>query len=188
MLKLAMSYCINHDIISKADIPILEYHLRKSIVNNLFLIPLFAIGIIISDALTTVSFLGTFYYLRKYMNGFHAKTLVGCFILSVFAEVVLLSIAKKEYPLLMIVFLVLPSSLIVWFLSPFNHPNMGLSDVEYVSCKYHSRLHLTILLLILVVSSILAEHRIENGICFGIILASGMLGLAYIIEGRDKNA
>lgn len=185
IVEMLVSYCERHGIIQKEDIPMLKYCVEKKLYSFLMLVSLFVIGVLISDFMTVISFLVTFVYLRQMTNGYHAKAAVSCFAGSLFLEVSILECAKYDYPFWAILLMTSVSAMIIWKFAPFNHPNMNLSDAEIAACKDSSRKRLFLIILIMVFSFVLSETRIVKGICFGIILAAGLLGFAYIMKRRD---
>ena len=185
IVEVLVSYCERHGIIQTEDIPMLKYCVEKKLYSFLMLIPLFVVGVLISDFLTFISFLGAFVYLRQMTNGYHAKTATRCFVGSPFLEVGILECAKYDYPFWVILLMTSASVMIIWKFAPFNHPNMNLSDGEIAACKNSSKKRLVLIISIMALFYVLSEIRIVKGICFGVILAAGLLGFAYIMKRRN---
>ncbi len=188
MGKAILTYCVTHGIVSEEDIPTLDYCIYKTITSKITVIMLAVIGTLFSDVFTTVAFLYAFCSLRKTINGFHAKTISGCLFGSVTLEFLLLTLARQEYSLIVKLILIFLSSCIIWSLAPFNHPNMNLSKDEIDACRHASRKQLLFLLTLVAASYVASKQRILNGLCAGIVLAAGLLSLAYLINYiRRKN-
>lgn len=180
-----LSYCISHDVVAEDDIPMLRYCIEKRFYTFVTFIPLVAVGIRIAGVLTTGSFLGTFIYLRKMTNGYHAKTPGRCFVGSLLLESLLLSCTKRDLPLLPILIMTAASVVIIWNYAPYTHPNMNYSPNEVVACRALSRKRVLIVIFIMGVCYLFYEPHIIVGMGFGIILAAGLLGLANIMKQRS---
>ena len=186
MIELFVKYCIQHRIIDIDDIPILRYCIEKKFYSLIVSIPLCIVGIWLSDLLTTLSFLGTFYFLRSTTNGYHAENVGICFVSSLFVECFLFICSEPFLSHTMIIVITMLCVAIIWWLAPYNHPNMDLCMDEIYACRASSRKRITILVVFLIVSSILSEERIINGLTLGIVLTAGLLSIAYIKEWRNK--
>ncbi len=183
-----VSFCACHNIVSEDDIPTLRYCIEKRLYSLLIYMPLILLGSLISNHLTTVSFLWAFSYLRRMTNGFHAKTPFLCFLGSFILFLFVLAFAMKEYPLWVILILTSVSAMIIWILAPYNHPSMNYSTDEISACKKSAKIRLIITFSIMMVFYLTSESRIVNGIFFGIILVAALLGIAYIIDRRRQHA
>lgn len=177
-----LSYCISHDVVAEDDIPMLRYCIEKRFYTFVTFIPLVAVGIRIAGVLTTVSFLGTFIYLRQMINGHHAKTPGRCFIDSLILESLFLSCTKHDLPLWPILIMTAASIMIIWNYAPYAHPDMNYSPDEILACRVLARRRVLIVISIMVGCQLIRETHIVTGICFGLILATGLLGFAYILD------
>lgn len=183
------NYCLRNDIISSNDLPLLRYCLEKKLYTFLVSVPLFVLGVVLTDFITTISFLWSFYFLRKSTNGFHAKTAIGCFIGSICIEYLLLQFICPFLSLPIVAVLIALSSASIWRLAPFNHPNMNLSPDEVMACRTSSRRHLTILIsLIFLFYYIFSAIQIIKGITIGIALDAFLLNIAYFFKWRNLYA
>ena len=182
-------FCISHDVVAEDDIPMLRYCIEKRLYTILTFIPLLVVGIPIAGVLTTVSFLATFIYLRQMTNGYHAKTHGRCLMSSLFLEIIILEFSKCNQPLFVRVSMTVASSIIIWKLSPYNHPNMHYSNDEILVFRINSRKRLVITIITMCLFYCFSEISIVNGMCFGIVLAATLLGFAHIINcGRKSDS
>lgn len=175
-------YCISHDVVAEDDIPMLRYCIEKKLYTFVTFIPLVIVGILIAGVLTTVSFLWTFIYLRQMTNGYHAKTPGRCIIGSLLLESLLLLCTKHNLPLWSILMMTVASALIIWNSAPYAHPNMNYSSDEILACRALARMRLLIVISIMGGCQLICETHIVVGICFGLILAAGLLGFAYLLD------
>ena len=173
-------YFIQHNLIEEDELPMFRYCVEKRIFSAIAFIPLFILGIIWTNVLTTISFLGAFSYLRSTTNGFHANKAGTCFFFSILIEFIIFRfVIAILTPRIILVSLIL-SLVTIFFLAPYNHPNMALTCDEIRACRVLSRKRAIILLIAFLVSNILALTDVAIGLFLGIALVSVLLCLAYI--------
>ena len=107
--------------------PWLEYGIETRITAIIGLVPFTILAIKLSDIPTTLAFLATFNFLRKRVGGYHANSVLGCMLLSLFLEVLFLGAFLPK--LNMVVFFISNgvSLAIIYFMAPYVHPNMNFS-------------------------------------------------------------
>lgn len=172
--------CIRHGIIKAEDVPIFRYCMEKRLLSTLLLCPLFFLGIQCASVVTTLSFLGAFSYLRSMTNGYHATKPGTCFVFSVLIELLLFKCVIPRLSIYIVIVSTLLSSIAIFYLAPYNHPNMDLSHKEIKACRAESRKRLAILLFLLILSTLLSWSEMFVGLFLGIVLVSVLLCLAYI--------
>lgn len=181
-----VNYCFKHKIISSEDIPLFQYCIEKKIYSFLITIPLFFLGIFLSEFQITVSFLSSFFYLRSVVNGYHAQTLCGCFAGSIILEIIALKLVDPVLTIKSTALFLFMSFTIIWYKAPYNHPNMNLSPGEILACRESSHQRLIIVIVILLYSHLTKRMQIFRGMTLGIIFTAGLLNLAYV-NSRRKN-
>lgn len=164
-----------------------QYGLEKRISTVLTSVIFFLIATKISGFLVAFAYLGSFYFLRVRINGYHAKTYIGCLLASIFLEVILL---KGVVPLLnkgitVLLNAISFSAILIW--APFNHPNINLSDSELHACKIGARIRVGILILLEIICAVSNEGRLLLGITLGNTMAAGLLAIAIIRKGENTN-
>lgn len=172
--------CIDRNYVTQENAPWLRYALEKRMTSLLTFIPLCVIGLLLTNPETFLSFYLTFYLLRSLTNGWHAKTFLSCLVSSIMGEFVFLGVLSKLQNTAVIYIFVSVSVLLLWMLSPYNHPNMRLAKEEMVACKYSVRKRLVLLALILIALEMLHIEHCVKGIQIGIIMVAFTLLLAYI--------
>lgn len=172
--------CIEKGYVTPEKAPWLCYALEKRITSLLTFIPLCIIGLLLTNPATFLSFYFTFYLLRSLTNGWHAKTFLSCLVSSIMGEFVFLGVLSKLRHTAVIYIFVSISVLLLWMLSPYNHPNMRLAEDEIAACKYSVRKRLVLLALILIALEVLHMEHCTIGIQIGIIMVAFTLLLAYI--------
>lgn len=180
-------YCLRNNIISEDDVAWFRYGIEKRVSTVIVGIPVFTLAIILSNIYTASAFFASFYLLRSRTNGYHAKTIWGCFISSVVCIVLCM---YAFYPLLNTKWIILLSvfcAAMIFWLAPYNHPNMNYTDNEYRACKKSSRLRAVGLCLCTIVSCSLGFDRIASGLFLGVAMAVSLLCLAHILNRGENN-
>ncbi len=176
--------CLEHGLVTAENVPWLKYAIEKRISMLLGFLPCCIISICLADIWVTVTFLGSFYLLRSRCNGFHAKTFLGCIIISFSLELFFLLVI---YPLLTplisgIVFVV--SACLLLILAPFDHPNMHYTQAELAALKKSVKVRMAGLAITFAVLEVLQLWKPANGLTIGIAMTALLLCLAYI-SGKE---
>lgn len=178
--------CLNNGYITQEQAPWLRYGIEKRITSFLISIPMLIVGSWISSPAITISFYVSFCLLRTRTNGIHAKSFGGCFILSILTEVVFLGVLPRFWNNVVAIVLLIASTIPIYFLAPYNHPNMDLSSEELVECARSAKRRLLILILLLIVLRVLHINQLATGILLGIVMVAVTLTFAYILKGESK--
>lgn len=178
--------CLNNGYITQEQALWLRYGLEKRISTFLISIPMLIVGSWISSPVMAVSFYTSFCLLRSRTNGIHAKSFGGCFILSILTEVVFLGVLPRFWNNVVAIVLLIASTISIYFLAPYNHPNMDLSSEELVECARSAKRRLFALILFLVVMRILQFNQLAAGVLLGIVMVAVTLTFAYIPKGERQ--
>lgn len=185
-IDLFVNYCIAKKIVSPADSAWLKYGLEKRIYTLLVAIPFWIVAVILTDAYTAIAFFICFYCLRRRTNGFHANSIWLCFIFSLLFEILFLGILSPQLNTTANLVLSIISTTIIFYLAPYNHPNMHLSANEIAACQTSSRFLSCGILLCIIVFSVVDMAALVSGCSLGLAMAACLLCLAYIIKGGKK--
>lgn len=172
--------CIEKRIITQAQAEWFVYGVEKRLSTILAAIPCFYVAILLSDLTCATFFFATYFYIRRFSGGYHAKTVCGCIFFSLATEIVVLGIVCSIGSHLFFLLCILPCMLIIHLLSPCNHPNLHLTEVEVSACKKHTRIRILMVALAFFVSYVSGVRTILQGITAGCILASMTLLLGQI--------
>lgn len=176
------NFCIRHGLIQADDLPMLRYCIEKRFYSAVVFLPLFVLGCIWTNLVTTVAFLGAFSYLRSTTNGFHAESPATCFICSVLIEFVLFVYILPHITTGIAIITLIISTVIIFAMAPFNHPNMGMTAKEICACRKLSKRRLIFLFLVFLISLALSWTDATAGLILGIALVAVLLCLAYIFN------
>lgn len=87
-------YCVKEAFIKPEEVLWFKYGLEKRLSTIIVGIPFLIIAFLISDFLCAISFFATYFFVRKYIGGYHAKTVYGCIIFSLTVELVFLIVVR----------------------------------------------------------------------------------------------
>lgn len=181
-IEIIVEFCIRQGYVTKEKAPWLHYALEKRVTSVLIFIPLCIIGLLITSAITFFSFCFTFYLLRSVCNGWHAKTISRCLICSIIAEIVFLVVLPNLCGSITSDICLAISIASIWWLAPYNHPDMNLSEAEISVCKKCVKKRLIFLAFSLVVARIFQLTDCCDGIQLGVFMTAITLILGYIMR------
>lgn len=172
--------------VSQDDAPWLRYAIEKRLVTVMAFVPLLAIGILVTNPLTAIAFLITFYSLRTRTNGFHAKTIGSCFLYSILGEVFFLRVVPMVWNGIISAIILAVSSILIWILAPYNHPNMKMSSAEIIACANSAKYRLSMLIFVMIGLFACKQYQLIQGILLGIVMTASMLVIAYCIKQPNQ--
>lgn len=172
--------CIEKGYVTSEKAPWLHYALEKRITSVAIFIPLCAIGLLLTNAATLLSFYITFYLLRSLTNGWHAKTFLRCYICSIVGEVAFLGALLDFWNPVLARISTVAASVLIWILAPFNDPNIGLTADETVECKRIIKRRLLLLTIAITMLRFMRDTHFACGAELGILMTALTLLLAYI--------
>lgn len=179
-VDMVVQKCVKEEYITQEDAPWLHYAIEKKLSSILISIPFLTFGIFLSKPGVAVAFYTGFCFLRERTSGIHAKTIAGCFVLSLLFEYLFLGILFWRLRIGWIIFLAVISSVVIYLYAPYNHPNMGFSTKERRICSHKAKIRLLIIIVLSVLFFLLGQHTIASGLCLSIAMAAFLLVFAYI--------
>lgn len=138
------------------------------------------IGILMHKVVSTILFLIVFLTLRHSVGGFHMKTPVGCYLISILlfigcmkaGETNLLHLPSLQNGL------IVGNVIFVFLLAPVDHPNLRLNQREKALCRKASRIK--ILIVWIVEITLTGFDRVSDYIPY-IVLGMCMSGFGMIL-------
>ncbi len=174
-----VAICVQKGYVSQDTAPWLKYALERRIVSLIAFIPLLMIGFLIVSPATVLAFFVTFCLLRSRTNGFHAKTVGRCLLYSMIGEIFFLGVLPMVWNDVIACVTLAVSIILIWFLAPYNHPNMDLSLEEIAACAKSAKWRLCILLLVMIMFHVCEQSDFVTGIAIGIVMTASTLVIAY---------
>lgn len=182
-----VSYCITNGYVDSSNEDWLRYGIEVRLVTLYVLIPFFILACFLVGPLCAIPFFASFFYLKRFTSGYHAKSPHGCLLISLLLEVFFLVII---YPMLNSVGILLFDFLCfvsIYFLAPYNHPGLHLTSEERNALVCASRRTTIILILGDLICTYGGLASIAKGIASGIAMAAFSLCLAYIADWRKTH-
>ncbi len=147
------------------------------------------ISFVIRKSIPSILFLLFFLSLRKRTGGFHFRTFAKCYLATVVAYIIIVSISpilSENLYFLLVIFII--AICCIEFIGTVNHPNMNLDDTEFLEEKKKARclaliLGNTICILLLFKIDILYISYMS----MAIILDAFLLVFAKLIKQEVKN-
>lgn len=178
------TYCLDRGIVDSADESWFHYGLEKRLISILYMIPLSVLAALLSNVPAAISYLVGYRLLRESISGYHAETPAKCLCLSVLTELLFFC---GLYPHLCFVVLVISNVLSVgaiFFLAPYNHPNMHLSEEEILALRPRGRILAITMALIALLCWFSGLRSISYGLTIAVTMYAFLLCMAYIIDWR----
>lgn len=183
MVKLA-HYCVEKQIIENRHFDWFVYGLEKRLSTIFLSVPFVILAIAISNVPCAISFFLSFFFLRGYIGGFHARTVLGCLIISLLSESAIFFFVYPFLSPLVIVCITIICIVCIFMLSPYNHPNMHLTSGEIAACRKKGRIRTFVTSSVIAFTCMFGLDEIAKGLTLGIALTTAMLCLGYIYDRR----
>lgn len=125
------NWLVRTQVITEEEKELYQYGIFQIIVNLLDILSIFIMAILFHKVWATCFYIVFFCMLRKYAGGYHAKTVSGCYMITVgFATIMLLIIRFYKLPLMGLTAMWLISGAIVFLFAPVQNCNKELDEME----------------------------------------------------------
>lgn len=177
------SYFVINGIIADEEREIYSYGLHQGLLIIINIMTTLFIGFLFKEVWEIIVFMIAYIPLRSYGGGYHAKTELRCYFLSV-ALMIALLLLIKFIPITKISILTLSSIsvVIIYILAPVEDKNKALNDTESKIYKRKTRIILSIEILAVLLLYIWEFKKFSLIISVAIFMVSLMM-----IAGRIKN-
>ncbi len=177
LYKRLSSFLIKNENISKDDRELYEYALKILIQGIVNIVITIFIGFLFNMIKECFCFFITFFILRKFTGGLHAKKYVNCLLSSL--VIMLFSLFCIKYleqnnKQILFIIVVITSIIFICFFSPLDNQNKKLSINEKKTFKYFTILFSTVFLIIVLVL-IMKKSFLAYSFGMGIIIVSILL-------------
>ena len=177
------SNCVEEKIIAQQELDWLVYGLERRITSTASAVFFLIVGIYLANALSVITFMVSFYFLRVRTNGYHANSFVACLFFSLVLEMIFLKFVLPIVNLLVFLLLNFASLFVIFLLAPFANRNMHLNEEEFKACRKSSRIRISALFAVAILLYTFGEFNVSKGITLGITMTALLLIIAYI---KDK--
>ena len=173
----------NNNIINSEDMELYSYGLKQGIIMLINLLTTLAIGLVFNMLAESVILTVAYIPIRIYSGGYHSRTQLSCYVVSVIITIAeLLLIKNLHINIYISLVLSIVFGLIILVLSPVEDENKPLDSTEIAVYKKRSRNILFFELLIVYLLIYLKVFNIAN--C--ILMSLGLMALMLIV-GKLKN-
>ena len=183
MIARITEYCVRKDIISSSDAEWFSYGLVQRSEKLIAICFLFPLGCLLSSFSTSLVFYLSFFLLRTHTNGYHAKTSAGCLLFSICSECVLFLLILPYLKGSASLWILTLSTIIIFWLAPYDHPNLHMTKEELAASRRMARLTVLILDMALILSLGAKFYAFANGIALGLGFTAFLLIVAH---GKQK--
>ncbi len=183
MIARITEYCVRKDIISSNDAEWFSYALVQRSEKLITICFLFPLGWLLSSFSTSLAFYLSFFLLRTRANGYHAKTSAGCLLFSVCSECVLFLLILPYLKSATSLWILALSTITIFWLAPYNHPNLHMTKEELAASRHMARLTVLILDMALILSLSTKFYAFASGIVLGLGFTAFLLIVAH---GKQK--
>lgn len=147
--RIANALC-ESNLICNDDREIYQFGIEIALLKCIHVITMLIIGAVFGLFFESVIFIVCYSILRDYAGGYHAKTKVGCYVIS-WVMIILVIIVVKNCPAIAISKVsalgLLLSAIIIFILAPEDNPNKPLDQTEVK--RYRNRARLLVIIEIL---------------------------------------
>lgn len=171
--------------IDSKEAELYEYAIKIVIQDIINTIVIISVGLILGMIKECLCMYGTFFILRKFTGGFHAKSYAICLISSTLIITASLFIIKYlEQNSYQILFLCLTVffTILIWIFAPAENANKILSDKEKKVFKIIS-IVLSIVLLLIIVLLWSFNNVVLYSVGFGLIIVGSLLLMSKVFKG-----
>jgi accessory gene regulator B len=186
------AYLIQGNIIDEAEAEIYQYGIKHIIINMVTLIIVSLLATVGHTWIATIFFFVGFMPIRLIAGGYHAKTPLGCNILSLVIYSMNMILVYSAYVYVTDAIVISTGtiiSIIIFIIAPVDHKNRTLEAREYSIVKKRCRIMGLLIISLGVIMSLLPEtnHIAITGTIMGSLTASISLVIGRIIRGGEFN-
>ncbi len=176
-------------IIREEDRELYIYGLQQGFIIIWNILTTVTIGIILGQVWESILFMFAYFPLRSCAGGYHAKTPLRCYLLSIFMAIAaLISMRLPIWNSVIGLVSVIGSSVVILLLAPVEDSNKPLDAAETVVFKKRTKAVLYVLVGMVVISQIVRLPDVSHCIMLALITLSIMLVLGKLKNlGERKN-
>lgn len=174
---------VQREVIEYEDYEIYEFGVEQLITNFIDLLTLLIVGLVTGMVWQGLMFAVSFMIVRKYAGGYHASTVLRCFLLTNFMTVIVLLVMKYvEIDRFVCLGIILMSSVIIGLLSPVQTENKPLDAIEKLIYRKKTIIALVVETTVAVICTLLNKGEISA--C--IVMAQVVLTFSLIVGSMKE--
>lgn len=173
------NWLVSKKIITVEEKEVYEYGVFQMMVNILDTMSIFILSILFHKVLATCCYIVCFCMLRKYAGGYHAKSVIGCYLMTVGSAIImLLTIRFCRLPIAVIIAVWLVSGIIVFLFAPVQNRNKRFDELEQL--VYRRRAIIIWLSESVLMWGLYSFHFIQE--VEGILLSNVLIVISMVVE------
>lgn len=182
-----LDWMIRNDAMKSQESEIYLFGIHQGIMSTINIITTIIIAAIMHMLLEGVVFILAYMPLRSYAGGYHARTERTCYIMSAVLSFTLLSVCKVIDMNWLLLFFLILSFLIIWFISPVEDSNKPLENIEIIVYSKKCKKIIILEMMVLIACYLLQFDRIVRMICVAHIALSIIIILGVIRNHKIKH-
>lgn len=167
------NWLIAKKVIAMEEKEIYEYGIFQLLMNAIDTFSILTLALLFHEVPATCCYLIAFCMLRKYAGGYHAKTVLGCYFITLTSALCMMIMIKiKDIPLMVQLIVWLISSVVIILFVPMQNMNKKLDEVEELVYRNRAIITWTIETIVMAVMYGLKFTKCFEGILIGHICVS----------------
>lgn len=175
---------VKNQIVSKQDVPIYQYGLKMLLLKVTYITSFIIYALLVGALKETILFLIAYSFLRSYNGGYHASSILGCYLVrlstiilnSVLCKVSIAGILFKVDIVLLIL-----SSVFIFLFSPVDNHEKQLDDLEKKVYGYRAKICVACSLILFIAFNMLdATQTMAISVSNAVVFESVMMILGMI--------
>ncbi|MFV0331339.1 MAG: accessory gene regulator ArgB-like protein [Dysgonomonas sp.] len=157
LINASAEYLIRQGVISSDDRDIYEYGFHSLYSNTIIFLLLGIIALLLNKLPQTIVYHIAFISMRSIVGGYHAKSQLRCFFMSLTIWILSLWVIQFLHSPSILIALSTASTILVWWKAPIEHENNPLGELKFAQMKFISRLLSVILNVVICIICIMPE-------------------------------
>lgn len=183
MTKHIIEYLIRQGAISQQNAVVYLYGLQSLLQAAACYGTMLFLAAVTHHVIDTILFLLIFLPIRKYAGGYHSSTPLRCFLLSIAAWAVIMTLCQFTYSPVLCVVTAL-SVAILWRFAPLPHHNNPLSEKRMREVTHIIRVILAVVVLCFIILMLLRQMHFTALICYTLLTCA----LSLLVQKYSQNA
>lgn len=175
---------VKSQIVSKQDVPIYQYGLKMLLLKMAYITSFIIYALLVGALKETILFLLTYSFLRSYSGGYHASSILRCYLVSlstIILNSVLCKVSIAGILFKIDIVLLILSSIFIFLFSPVDNHEKQLDDLEKKVYGYRAKICVVCCFTVFIVLNVLNVTQtmviaVSNAVIFeSVMMVLGMI-------------
>ena len=187
MANIVNSICeelVKNQIVSKQDVPIYQYGLKMLLLKVIYITSFIIYALLVGALKETILLLIAYSFLRSYSGGYHASSILGCYLVSlstIILNSVLCKVSISGILFKVDIVLLILSSVFIFLFSPVDNHEKQLDDFEKKVYGYRAKICIACSLILFIAFNMLdATQTMAISVSNAVVFESVMMILGMI--------